>query len=194
MTNHCMDLKHQLCHKPHISLNRSRRSGLLNVSGWLLWIHLINKMIIKRQRNLLRLFGFFLPTGSKGKSSQGRREEMARLPVGNWIVHFQLNVTWKIHWGVSGNLSQTNMSPGTEAFYSLLIYTKHFFPSCLVLQIGPVGYCPPPFRVKTDNFCYHVLVWHPDRSLLSGWKLARGSLRWEITVKKWPLKARGHLS
>lgn len=134
MTNHCTDLKHKLCHKPHISgsywhisLNRSRRSGLLNVCGWLWWINLINRTIIKRQRNLLRLFGFFLPTGSKGKSSQGCREEMARLPLGNWIVHFQLNVTWKIHWGVSGNLSQTNMSPGTKAFYSLLIYTKHFF-------------------------------------------------------------------
>lgn len=35
-------------------------------------------------------------------------EEMARLPVGNWIVHFQLSVPWKIHGGqwqfVSGGL------------------------------------------------------------------------------------------
>lgn len=35
-------------------------------------------------------------------------EEMAWLPVGNWIVHFQLSVPWKIHGGqwqfVSGGL------------------------------------------------------------------------------------------
>lgn len=162
MTNHCMDLKHQLCHKPHISgshrhisLNRSRRSGLLNVSGWLWWINLINRTIIKRQRNVLRLFGFFLPSGSEGKSSQGCRQEMAWLPVGNWIVHFQLNVTWKIHWGVSGNLSQTNMSPGTEAFYSLLIYTQHFFSPCMSgLANRAGGLLSSLFRVKTDNFCY----------------------------------------
>lgn len=96
--------------------------------------------------------------------------------------------------GVSGNLSQTNMSPGTEAFYSLLIYTKHLF--SLILQIGLEVF--PLIQGKNRPFSlslifkWHMLVWHVDQGLHSVFtssKLTWGSLRWKVKVEKIKIKS-----
>lgn len=66
-------------------------------------------------------------------------EEMARLPVGNWILHFQSSAPRKIHGGsvaiclrrsaLRVITLRTNMSWGTEAFFEeqlVFLFRKYF--------------------------------------------------------------------
>lgn len=145
--NHCAVLQHKPGHEPpsylRISINRSGHSGLLIASGRLWWIHLVNSTIMERQfhqRNTLRLFIFFFLTKQTqsgclvGDAGRGNGK---RLPPENWIVHFQLNVTWKIHGGQWQFVSDQHV-PEDKAIFIRFWYIRNIplLISCLLLQIG----------------------------------------------------------
>lgn len=150
-----MVLQHTLGHKPHtspsywhISINRSGCSDSLNASARLWWIRLVNRTITERQfhqRNTLRLFGFSYQENPKWMSCRWCRErKQQRLPPENWIVHFQLNVTWKIHGGQCQFVSDQHV-PGDRAIFIRFWYIRNilFVSSCLILQIGAEVFFPP---------------------------------------------------
>lgn len=89
-------------------------------------------------------------------------EEMAWLPVGNWIVHFQLSVPWKIHGGqwqfVSGGLRSESLHSRPTCpkgcTHSLFPFDVYIHPPllvwcgfCLILSYGVA--LTPRYWLKT---------------------------------------------